>query len=154
MMRYSKLARCRAKKNQSGLAAVEFVISAPILIFIFMAIVELASALIEYNTMAKMVQNGVRHATVELLGTSSSNPCSQSSVVSSTKDIVVYGQIIASGSTASPILDSIGKEKVSVTCSSSYITVTITHEYAPQITAFVSDFDFSVPLVTSAMMRY
>lgn len=144
--------------KQTGLAAVEFVVAAPIMIFIFMATVELASALIQYNTMGKMVQNGVRHATVELLGTSSTNPCLQTGMVDAAKDIVVYGQVVGSevdpSSVPSPILDSITKEKVSITCLNSYITVTITDQYTPKITSFQSSFEFAVPLVTSAVMRY
>lgn len=153
----------KAKQKQTGLAAVEFVVSAPIMIFMFMFVVELASALIQYNTMAKMVQNGVRHATVELLGTASSQPCNQEGMVNATKDIVVYGKVVVPtdpdaepdpSPTPSPILDSITKDKVSVTCLDSYITVTITHEYIPQIIESHSGFDFAVPLVASAMMRY
>jgi len=137
------------KHQQRGLAAVEFIIAIPTLLLVLMAITEFGNALIRYNTLNKMAQNGVRYATTDIAGSASYD---QIADVSEIKNIVIYGHSsVGEGST--PMVENVSTSDVAVNHSNGYVTITISHDYTPMMTAFNSDFNFTVPLNTSAMMR-
>lgn len=137
------------RDKQQGLAAVEFIITIPVILLILIAITEVGNAFIRYNTLNKMVQNGIRYATTDITGTSSYD---QIADVDKIKNIVVYGSTtIGDGATA--IVDGISTSDVSVTHASGYVTVTINHTYSPMMGAFSTDVNFAFPLNASAMMR-
>ncbi|MCG9575037.1 pilus assembly protein [Vibrio tubiashii] len=137
-------------KNR-GLAAVEMLIAIPVLLTILMAITEFGNAFVQYNTLNKMAQNGVRHATADILGTGSVNPCNNATTVSQTRNVVLYGK--RTPGTSDLIMDGVTAEDVSITCANKYITITINHVYSPLIDSFASDISFDVPLIASAVMR-
>lgn len=135
--------------RQQGLAAVEFIITIPVILLILIAITEVGNAFIRYNTLNKMVQNGIRYATTDITGTSSYD---QIADVDKIKNIVVYGSTtIGDGATA--IVDGISTSDVSVIHASGYVTVTINHTYSPMMGAFSTDVNLAFPLNASAMMR-
>ncbi|OAJ92475.1 TadE/TadG family type IV pilus assembly protein [Vibrio bivalvicida] len=137
------------KRKQQGLAAVEFIIAIPTLLLVMMAITEFGNALIRYNTLNKMAQNGVRYATTDIAGSASYD---QIADVSEIKNIVIYGHSsVGEGST--PMVADVSTSDVSVSHNNGYVTITISHDYTPVMTAFHADFNFTVPLNTSAMMR-
>ncbi|AIW13181.1 TadE/TadG family type IV pilus assembly protein [Vibrio tubiashii] len=136
-------------KKQRGLAAVEMIISIPVLLLVMMAITEFGNALIRYNTLNKMAQNGIRYATTDIAGSASYD---QIADISEIKNIVVYGHSsVGDGST--PMVEGVSTSDVAVSHSNGYVTITISHEYTPMMTAFDTDFNFTVPLNSSAMMR-
>ncbi|MDC5823067.1 pilus assembly protein [Vibrio europaeus] len=139
----------KRKVHQQGLAAVEFVVAAPVLILLLMAIMEFGNALISYNTLNKMAQNGIRHATTHIAGSASYD---QIADISEIKNIVIYGHSSV-GASSTPIMENVSTSDVAVNHSNGYVTITISHDYIPLTTAFRSYFSFTVPLNTSAMMR-
>ncbi len=141
--------RLNLKAKQKGLAAVEMLIAAPVLILLLMAIIEFGNALVSYTTLNKMVQNGVRHATTDIAGSASYD---QIANVDEIKNIVVYGHTtVADGST--PMLANVSTSDVVVTHSNGYVTVTVNHNYTPITNSFHNYFDMTLPLNSSATMR-
>lgn len=136
-------------KKQRGLAAVEMIISIPVLLLVMMAITEFGNAFIRYNTLNKMAQNGVRYATTNISGSASYD---QIADVSEIKNIVIYGHSSV-GEESTPMVEGVSTSDVAVSHSNGYVTITISHEYIPMMTAFDTDFNFTVPLNSSAMMR-
>lgn len=137
--------------KQSGLAAVEMLVTVPILVAILLAITEFGNAFIQYNTLNKMAQNGVRHATAEILGTGSTVPCNNATTVADTMSVVLYGRTVSAS--ANLVMDGVTAEDVTMSCTGKYVTITINHQYTPIIGSFSSETSFSVPLIASAVMR-
>jgi Flp pilus assembly protein TadG len=48
-------------RSQRGIAMVEFVIAAPVVLFIGLAIAEMGYALMQYNTLTQSLRDGARH---------------------------------------------------------------------------------------------
>ncbi|MEL7290863.1 MAG: TadE/TadG family type IV pilus assembly protein [Pseudomonadota bacterium] len=142
---------CRARGRQKGLAAVEMLITVPILVAILLAITEFGHAFIQYNTINKMAQNGVRHATADILGTGSTVPCNNATTVSDTINVVLYGR--TSAANATPVMEGVTAEDVTMSCAGKYVTITVNHQYTPIIEALSSNTSFDVPLIASAVMR-
>ncbi|WCP67689.1 pilus assembly protein [Vibrio tubiashii] len=141
--------RSTSQSKQQGLAAVELIIAIPVLLFVLMAITEFGNALIRYNTLNKMVQNGIRYATTDIAGSASYD---QIADISEIKNIVVYGHSsVGAGST--PMVENVSTSDVAVTHTNGYVTITVSHNYTPVMTAFQSDYSFAIPLNASAMMR-
>ncbi|KJY85011.1 hypothetical protein TW81_01420 [Vibrio galatheae] len=137
------------RTRQWGLAAVELVIAAPVLLLLMMAITEFGNALISYNTLNKMAQNGIRFATTEISGSATYDQIVDETEI---KNVVVYGHKTV-GENSSSLVAGVTTSDVTVDHSNGYVTVTVAHNYTPLITSFNSDINFSVPLNASAMMR-
>lgn len=135
------------RHKQKGLAAVEMLIAVPVLMMILMAITEFGNAFIQYTTLNKMAQSGVRYATSGVTGTASYD---QIADVDNIKNMVIYGH---TGAGTSSLLSGVTTSHVTVNHSNGHVTITINHDYTPIISGFSSAINFSVPLDVSAMMR-
>ncbi|MGF1719968.1 pilus assembly protein [Vibrio kyushuensis] len=137
------------QKKQRGIAAVEFLITVPVLVLIIGAVTEFGNAFIEYNTLNKMARNGARYATTEVTGTATYDQIADETEI---KNIVVYGTA-AVGNSSAALINGLTTNDISIDHSNQYVTVTINHTYTPITNLFSSSFEFGVPLNTSAMMR-
>ncbi|PMJ92579.1 TadE family protein [Vibrio sp. 10N.261.55.A7] len=135
--------------KQRGIAAVEFLITVPVLLLIIGAVTEFGNALIEYNTLNKMARNGARYATTEVTGTATYDQIADETEI---KNMVVYGTT-AIGDSSSALINGLSPSDISIVHANQYVTVTINHTYTPITSLFSSGFNFGVPLNTSAMMR-
>ncbi|MCG9683347.1 pilus assembly protein [Vibrio sp. Isolate23] len=135
------------KWRQGGLAAVEMLIAVPVLMMVLMSITEFGNAFIQYTTLNKMAQSGVRYATSGITGTESYD---QIADVDEIKNMVVYGH---TGTGSTSLMSGVSTSDVAVNHSSGYVTITINHTYTPIISGFSSTINFNVPLNASAMMR-
>jgi hypothetical protein len=52
--------RGNSARSQQGIAMVEFVIAAPVVLFIAMAITEMGNAFLQYNTLTQSLRDGAR----------------------------------------------------------------------------------------------
>ncbi|WP_253816913.1 TadE/TadG family type IV pilus assembly protein [Vibrio coralliilyticus] len=134
-------------RTQKGLAAIEMLIAVPVLMMVLMSITEFGNAFIQYATLNKMAQSGIRYATAGVTGTATYD---QIADVDEIKNMVVYGH---TGSGSTSLMSGISASDVSVNHSSGYVTITINHTYTPLISGFSSSINFSVPLNASATMR-
>ncbi len=137
------------RKKQQGVAAIEFLITIPLLLLFLVGLTEIGNILITYNTLNKLSQNGARYAVVDVYGTAASSPIASETSI---KNVVVYGDKNAADSSKA-LIDGLTTGDVQVTTSGSYVTVTIVHTYEP----VMGDFDktglnFSLPLTASTKM--
>ncbi|WP_245688337.1 pilus assembly protein [Vibrio sonorensis] len=103
--------------------------------------------MIRYNTINKMVQNGVRYATTDITGTASYDTIADTTSI---KNMVVYGKTSA-GDT--PMVDGMSTGDVTVTHTGGYVTITVSHNYTPILSILPFSSQFNVPLNASAVMR-
>ncbi|WP_367987178.1 TadE/TadG family type IV pilus assembly protein [Vibrio sp. NTOU-M3] len=133
--------------KQQGVAAVEFLITIPVLLTILIGITELGNALIRYNTLNKLVQNGVRYATSDITGTATFDQIANHDQI---KNMVVYGKTTAGDSS---LLSNLSTSDVTVTHANGYVTISASHSYSPILDAFPESLNFSFSLNASAVMR-
>lgn len=116
-------------RNQKGLAAVEMAITAPLLLFVMFATAELGRVWMQYNTLTKSVRDGVRYvasnAIPDQLGLVNLTP----ETISDAQNLVVYGNVVGSGSPLLPALDT-GSVSVAV-AGDDDIVVTASYAYQP-----------------------
>lgn len=77
----------RTRKNQQGVAIVEFALVLPLVLIMTFTVVELGRALMHYNLLAKSVRDAVRYLSVQTPGTK----------MTEARNIVVYGNTAGTG---------------------------------------------------------
>lgn len=145
-----------SNRKISGIAAVEFLITLPLLLLIFTGIVEFGNAFLRYNTLSKAVQNGVRISVVDVYGSSNAAVVAGDTLI---KNVVVFGNKEGTGSA---VLDTLTVDDVTVVRDTAldsngnsyvqYITVTAVYDYSPLLN-YLSDVLTGMKLRSSAMMR-
>ena len=135
-------------KNQRGLAAVEFAIVLPVMVFLMLVTAEFGRVFYHYNTLTKAVQAGARYASRPLLPTNELTNLD----VDFQRDIrrfVVYGNEAGEGA---PVLDGFTATEANVAISSSAADKTITIQAAYDYSFSVLDdfplLGFSLPTLT------
>ena len=85
-------------KNQRGVAMVETMIVAPLLLFLVLLVAEITNAFVEHNTLSKATRNGARYlASNAALGTTGVVVL-RPEVITAARNLVVYGNVAGSGS--------------------------------------------------------
>jgi len=80
----------RGPRQSRGIAAVEFVIAVPVLLFVMLAAAEIGRAFVHYDTLSYAVRSGARYATENVIqGTSGAIDVAD--VADETANLVVYG---------------------------------------------------------------
>ncbi|WP_047048590.1 TadE/TadG family type IV pilus assembly protein [Vibrio mexicanus] len=137
------------RKKQQGVAAIEFLITIPILLLFLVGLTEIGNILITYNTLNKLSQNGARYAVVDVYGTAASSPIADESDI---KRVVVYGDKNATDASTA-LVNGLTTSDVQVTTVGSYVTVTINHTYEPVMGDLnTTGLSFSLPLTASTKM--
>ena len=135
-------------KNQRGLAAVEFAIVVPVMLFLMMATAEFGRVFYHYNTLTKAVQTGARYASRPLLKTSELTNI-DAAFVQRIQNFVVYGNENGGGTA---VLDGLTATSSNVAISTSAADKTITIEAKYNYTFVVLNdftlFGFSLPTLT------
>ncbi|WP_394135955.1 TadE/TadG family type IV pilus assembly protein [Aliivibrio fischeri] len=136
------------KKKQRGIAAVEFILVLPVLLILMVALSEIGSILVRYNTLNKLVQNGSRYAVTNIYGTATTD---QIAPIDKIKNVVLYGDDNGGGIVA---IDTLTADSITVTHNDNFVTVTISYDYIP----FIDEIPiFGIPLTitisASSMMR-
>ena len=84
--------RCefRGPRRSAGVAAVEFVIAVPLLIFVMLAIAELGRAFVQYDTLSYSIRNSARYVSENaIVGTT--GVVDVSGAVEAAQNLAVYG---------------------------------------------------------------
>lgn len=137
----------RLMKKQAGLAAVEFIITVPLLLVLLGGIVEFGNAFVRYNTLSKTVQNGCRHAVTDIYGTSNSDSIA---LVADIKNMVVYGNKAGTGT---PLLTTLTVDDVTVTHADKFVVVSASYDYVPLLNILPDALLANIVLSSSAVMR-
>lgn len=137
-------------RKQKGLAAVELIIGLPVLLIFLVAVLEVARALIEMNTLNKAVRIGARYAFTQ----SEAAGCGPITAgQANIKQLVVYGTL-ADGATA--LIDTLTTNDVTVSCENNlFVTVSASHTFQPLFSATIPNTNFSlaIPMDASTVMR-
>jgi Flp pilus assembly protein TadG len=137
--------------KQSGIAAVEFLVTLPVLLFIFTVVIEFGNALIRYSTLNKSVQNAARYAVMDIYGTATSGSIANESDI---KKLVMYGKTsFEQGETPTPVLDSLTLNNISVIPVGNYVVISATYDYQSILNLLPIDALDNLTVRSSAVMR-
>lgn len=119
---------------EEGVAAVEFVLTAPLLLLLMFAIAELGWAFNQYITLIKSVRDGARYAAANAYSGSQEIMDLSADLLSETRELVVYGR--PNGTT--PRLPGWQTAQVSVTAyGSDHLQVSAYYVYTPVVTSVI-----------------
>lgn len=136
------------KKYQKGIAAVEFILIFPLLLIFMVALSEIGSLLVKYNTLNKLVQNASRYAVTNIYGTATTD---QIAPIADIKNVVLYGNDSGNGPV---LLDTLTADSISVVPSGNFVTITVSYDYVPFIERIpVFDIPLTMTISASSMMR-
>jgi len=99
--------------RQRGIMMVEFIIVAPILLLLLLGISEFGRALYQYNTLTKSVRDGARYLAANAVVGSTSTIVIDSTDISETTNLVIYGNTAGSGTEKLPGLSA---SNITVSC--------------------------------------
>lgn len=141
----------RGINKQSGIAAVEFLVTLPVLLLIITVVIEFGNAFVRYSILNKSVQNAARYAVVDIYGTATSGSIANESDI---KKMVMYGKkSFSDGETPTPILDSLTLDNISVTPVGNYVVVSANYDYQSIMNLLPIDALDNLTVRTSAVMR-
>lgn len=130
-----------------GVAAVEFVITAPLLIFVMLATAEVGRAFVHYDTLSYSLRNSARFVTENSLTGTSGVVGLSDAVVRQAQNLAVFGNVLGTGSR---VLPNFQTTQVTVTDGGGgHVQVAATYPYQPMIGSVLPTFGFtagSIPL--------
>ncbi|MEZ9130300.1 TadE/TadG family type IV pilus assembly protein [Vibrio breoganii] len=148
-------------EKQKGLAAVEFILTVPLLLIILVAVLEISRAFVQYTEMTKNLQNAVRFGVTNAYTTLTPYDHAPESEI---KNIALYG--VASPSvdantneiTSPKLIDSMDLNDITVVvplgAASPNLLVTASVEYSPLFSTIpFTTIDLNFNMTSSAMMR-
>ena len=144
-------------RTERGIATIEFAIAAPLLLFLLLATAEVGRLLFQYNTLAKAVRDGVRHATTNASAGSTRVVDITTQVRTQTRNLVVTGNTAGTGS---PVLPGLTVSNVTVNdAGNGFVSVAATYTYTPMLGASLPSFglgtslNLAIPLTSTVVMR-
>ncbi len=121
----------RGPRTSRGVAAVEFVIAVPILIFVMLAAAELGRAFVHYDTLAYTVRDSARYVSENSIAGTSGVVDITPEVAQNARNLAVFGNIAGSGG---PMLPGLAAGNVAVTdAGGGNIEVVTDYTYHPMI---------------------
>jgi Flp pilus assembly protein TadG len=118
-------------RSQNGLAVVEFVVTAPLVLLLLLGSAEVGRAFVHYATLTYSVRDAVRFATEKVLNGSTKVVLLTNAKITETKNLAVYGNVGGTGNARLPNYQ-IGQVAVD-DAGNSNIRVTATYPYQPMI---------------------
>lgn len=138
------------KRKQEGIAMLEFMFAAPLLIVVMFAVTELGWAFHQYHTMTRATRDGARYMASDALLDSVGIIYLDSTLVQQTGNLVVYGNVNGTGT---PLLPNWTSADVSVTSPNpTHIRVSANYDYVPLVGA-IPTFYGGDPLSLSFQMQ-
>lgn len=113
-------------KKQRGLAAIEFAIVVPVMLFLMLATAEFGRVFYHYNTLTKAVQTGARYASKPLMTTNKLTDLTINGFKEDIQNFVAYGN---ENGTGIAVLDGLTDTNVTVTSNIANKTITIEAQY-------------------------
>jgi len=135
------------RHRSAGLAAVEFVVTAPFILFLLFAVAELGRAFVQYTTLALSVRNAARYVSEHSINGTTGVVSISSAVVTQARNLAVYGKVAGGGNARLPNYQT-GQVAVA-SVGGDNIRVVATYPYQPMVGAALPTFGFgsgSVPL--------
>ena len=98
-------------KKQRGIAMVETIIVAPLLLFLVLLTAELTNAFVDHNTLSKATRNGARYLSANAALGTTGIVVLRPEVVDAARNLVVYGNEAGTGT---PVLDGLTAANVQI----------------------------------------
>jgi Flp pilus assembly protein TadG len=95
--------RVSASRRQRGLAAVEFVVTAPFVLLLLLACAEVGRAFVHYATLTYSVRDAVRFVSTNALNGTTGVVELSGTAISQAKNLAVYGSIDGTGVAKLPL---------------------------------------------------
>lgn len=127
----------RNRSTQKGVAAVEFAVALPVLLFLFLGVVEFGRAFLQYNLLTRAVQDAARLVASEAPRGQAGTINLDAALVSTARNLVVFGNGAGTGSALLPGLTP-GNVVISDRGGGN-IAVTATYAYRPMIGTAIPD---------------
>ncbi|AZT83230.1 pilus assembly protein [Marinobacter sp. NP-4(2019)] len=119
----------RTGRKQQGIAVLEFMLTAPLLILVVFAVSELGWAFHQYHTMTRATQDGARHVASHAMNGSVGLILLDSALVQETSNLVVYGNTVGAGES---LLPGWSTDEISVSSpDASHVEVHARYSYVP-----------------------
>ncbi|MEX2476749.1 TadE family protein [Marinobacter sp.] len=116
-------------KRQQGIAVLEFMLTAPLLILVVFAVSELGWAFHQYHTMTRATQDGARHAASNAMVGSVEVIFLDGDLVQEVSNLVVFGNTLGAGE---PLLPGWSTGEISVTSpDAAHVEVHARYNYVP-----------------------
>jgi Flp pilus assembly protein TadG len=135
-------------KKQRGLAAVEFAIVVPVMLFLMMATAEFGRVFYQYNTLTKAVQTGARYASKPLLNAGELTNI-DAAFKQRIQNFVVYGNANGGGVA---VLDGFSANSTNIVISSNAadktITIQVQYDYNFAVMSNFPLLGFTLPTLT------
>jgi len=111
---HRRITKCgTGRAGQRGTMTVEFVIVAPILLLLMLAIAEFGHALYQYNALTKSVRDGARYLSKNATIGNTNSILIQAADTTETENLVVYGNIAGNGT---PKLPGLTASDITISC--------------------------------------
>jgi Flp pilus assembly protein TadG len=116
----------RGPHSARGIAAVEFVIAVPILIFLMLALVEVGGALVAYDALTYSVRHGARYVSEHAIDGTSGNVNLTEEVIGEAQALTVgalvskYGKIFSDFNSEQVTVEQVGENNIRVTATYPY----------------------------------
>lgn len=146
-------------RSQRGIETVEMAIILPLLLFMLVAVAEIARMINQYDALSKAVRDGARYAaSASSFGTTGLvyiTPATQTAVA----NLVATGTVNGTGA---PLLPGLTPADVTVSAvgpGPTYVQVSVTYTYEPMVGATLPTFGvaqpmtLTVPLTATVVMR-
>lgn len=100
--RLQPMPKMRVPRRCHGLAAVEFVVAAPLLIFLMLAAAELGRAFVHYDTLSYSIRSSARFVSENAIEGTTGVVSLSSSMITEARCIAVHGNVACSGGRVLP----------------------------------------------------
>lgn len=145
LVEYQRQARNQMRHGNRGIAIVEFVIVAPLLLFLLLAIAEVGRMMYQYALLADGVRNAVRFVAGEAIsGSTGVVPLPLPGTLQTQgKNLAVYGSV----GTGTPILPGLSTTQVTVNSNANgTVFVSAVYPYSPIIGSTLPTFGLGPPI--------
>jgi len=150
-MRPPPLGFSAGRARSHGLAAVEFVVTVPVLIVVMLAIAELGHALVQFDTLSYSVRSSARYVSENVIPGDSGIISDQliADVQDEARNLVVYGTVTDSGE---PLLPNGEATAVAASRFGTFdIEVVAVYPYVPLVASILPSFDMRVAVTMRAI---
>ncbi|TKB49964.1 pilus assembly protein [Ferrimonas sediminicola] len=140
--------------KQRGVAAIEAMVTLPLLFLLFFAVGELGRLLYQYNQLNSLIRDASRYVASQALLGSGGDQTLKPETVSTARDLALYGKV---GGTT-PLLSGMTADNIDITLNGDLITITATYNWVPIFNGdlagnYGQTLDYGFPLVASISMR-
>jgi Flp pilus assembly protein TadG len=127
-------------RRARGLAAVEFVVSAPFLLLLMLGGAEVGRVFVQYATLSHSVRQSARYVSEHSVNGTTGVVSISAETIQRARNLAVYGNMLGNGNPRLPGY-SVGQVQV-VDAGGENIRVTATYAYQPMLGPFLPDFGF------------